>query len=1058
MIQAPTIRELTVSKLAANFAQVDWDTVGQNFRYEVQSRTGQSESTMGNYRRIGYTEHTHYFFDDDLIQPNSYYQFRIRAVYKDFENGEWTESDVVLSYDSNTYNYIKQDNFILSNSFKTNFFKLNDKTYIDVNNDDLYATLVRPDYDFDKTMEYYDEAGAYFVRNSGFQVVYPKLPAVCQTEDRVIPAVIDDVIYAFERHQSICKVSNDGGNTWNVYNAFVDRVGNPIENCIAQQNSTNTYVLGYNYMFQGIPTDSLTFDNTTEHWSTIDYRFENMNIENSFGFDTERFTSLAPLPPAVKSIAESFNADDYQVIVGAEDKVYAYSVLSPRIESDTNSSNYGSRVFDPTEYRVTGNPDAVLKKMVAYGDPDIGTDLGTFYILVTGQWVRDESGRKTDVDDSVEWRGVYRLNRIPITTPNPDYDPEKDETDENPQKLITGFTVNGFNRVYGNSDKERSHITKDSTLSRDEKYLLLGIGLRGWEVVADSNPPTGATSAVKFYKRQLYTTTQVPRLQVVGTRDGINWEPRPQDYYGSSAYNWMNRNGTRDYKDWEHLLIYVRPDTVFTVPFDQTSTNKWTYEFNEGTHVINAPNLTFTDFNGYTDGALIHNQVGRMLGYLKFRYRDDSPVNVDWIPARHLLSASLIDYSPQVIEPDAGDPTTIVDPDLVEFIHHMIPETYIPEDGLFKKFCEYYMKFISSGSGTAYNKLFNLMNSQNALDENSVEYIYTEFYSRNQILDADKREQLTRLFLSKQTDFYSTKGIINSYKFLFKLLYNEDVELEVESMNTFEYYITVESDDMTDDMVGRRIYTDTGSADITYYERTYENGKLYIKLTLNNLIGKFNTEQVIHSAWDDTFSATVIHGVRGSATIYNSEEFKNRSRSYYVMKIKSTLQATQYRDDIIRFVHPMGFGFIGITLMTVLINEGLSVSHVETIVDMFDSIRFDQGAGTIYPDLYPSIDRTADNPPLQYSEDGTLIQISNPKGGFDVLADRGVTRDQYNDYWGNSDWYGTLPYDRRSQFVPSWDASWFRFSELITRESKRLKDNIGNWYDPDNPTQTRINE
>lgn len=1058
MIQAPSIRELTVTKLAANFAQIQWDTVGQNFRYEVHIRTGQSATTLGNYRRVGYTESTHYFFDDDTIQPNSYYQFRVRTVYKNFENGEFTESDVVISYDSNTYIYSTQDNFILSNPFTEKFFKLNDKTYIDVGNDDLYATLVRPDYEFDPTMEYYDEAGEFFVKNSGFQVVYPKLPVVCHSEDRVIPSVIDDVIYAFERYQSICKVSNDGGESWNVYNAFVDRIGNPVENCIAQQNSTNTFVLGYNYIFQGIPTDNLTFDNTTQHWSTIEYSFENLNVENSFGFDTERFTPLATLPPALKTKAESFNADDYQLVVAAEDKLYEYSILSPRIESDTNSSDYGSRVFNTTEYRVTGNDDAVMKKIVAYSDPDVGTDVGTFYILVTGQWVRNESGQKMDVDDTVNWRGVYRMNRTVVTTPNPDYDPDQDETDENPQNLITGFVINGFSKVYGNTDEQLSHITKDSTLSRDETHLILGITLHGWKVVNDNNPPDGASSAVRFYKRQLYTSRQVPRKQVVGTRDGITWSPYPQDYYGSSAYNWMQRSGTRDYKDWEHRLVYVRPDTVFTIPFDQISTNKWTYEFSEGTHVISAPNLTISDFDGYTDGALIHNQVGRMLGYLKFRYRDDSPVAIDWIPARHVLTANLVDYTPTVVEVDKGDPTTIVDPDLITMTHHMIPEAYIPDDGLFKTFCDYYMKFISSGSGTAYNQLYNLLNSQNNLDEHSVEYLYSEFYSRNQILDADKREAVTRFFLSRQSDFYSTKGIINSYKFLFKLLYNEDVELEVESMNTFEYYITVDSNDITDDMVGRRIYTDSGSADITYYERVYEAGKLYWKLTLNNLIGKFNIGQVIRSGWDATFSASVLHGVRGSATIYNSEEFKNRSSSYYVMKIKSELQATQYRDDVIRFVHPVGFGFLGITLLTVLINEGLSVNHVETIVDMYDSIRFDQGAGTIYPDLYPSIDRTQDNPELQYDEEGKLIEIQNPKGGFDVLNDRGVTESEYNDYWNNDLWYGTLPYDRRSQYVPSWDASWMRYSEVISRESKRLKDNIGNWYDPDNPTQKRIQE
>lgn len=1074
-LQAPPIREIRYNKLAANFAEIEWDSVGSNFRYEIHIRAGSSADTMTQYRRLGYNTGIVYFMSDDIIQPNTYYQFRVRAVYAGFDPGEWTESDIVLSYNTNSYSYSVQDNFILSTPFTTNFFLLNDKTYIDIENDTLYATLVRPGFEFDKTMEWYTEAGSSFVKNSGFQVVYKNIPVVCKSIDRVIPAVIDDVIYLFERFQKICKVSNDGGNTWHVYDALRDRAGNPIDNCIAQQNTTNTFVLGYDYIYQGIPSLDLTFDNDRERWSTIQYTFEKLDVENPFGFNTERFTPLAPLPVAISTSTEAFSADDYQVIACAEDRLYEYKIRNPRIEDNPSSPHYGNRVFNQQEYRITNVEDAVVKKIEFYKDPEIGTDLGTFYLLVVGTWIRQDNpmlpefGKKLGIDDTAECRGVYKMNRTPIIIPNPDFDPSQPETEENPSQMVSDYQINGFVRVYGNSAEERERLTNNSTLSRDEKYLLLGVELDKWGTVVDPNLDVGLTG-VKFFKVQNHTTYQQKRLQVLGTTDGNVWKPVRQDYYGSGHYNWMDRTGTRDFKDWENNIVYIRPETIFTVPFDDVASNRWTYTFNAGTHTFNVPDLTINEFSGYTDGALIHNQVGRMIGYFKFVYRSASPVEIKWSPTRTMLVANLTNYAPVVIEPPAEDPNTVIDPDIVPLLPTMMPESYISDTGLFKKFCEYYLQFISRGDGTSYNQLYNLMNSRYARSIHYTEYLYKEIYARNRVLDKTKREEITRFFLANEADFYSTKGILNSYKFLFKMLYNEEVDIEVESLNRFEYFITVSSDDMTDDMVGRRIYTPTGSADITYYERVYIDGIKYWKLTLNNLIGQFLKGQQLKSTWDPAFVALIQEGVKGDTTNYNSDDYKNRSSAYYLMKIRSELQANQYKDDVIRFIHPVGFNFVGITLLTVLINQGLSINHNETIVDLYTAIKFDQGSGREFPSVYPSMDRAQLNPNLRYDVNGKLIEVTHPRAGedpldyqqHDIIDPIGVTEEQYNDYWeaidGTALLWGMTPAERRGKYTPSWDASYTRWSELLTRASERLKDNIGNPYDPAVPTQKRVGE
>jgi len=110
---------------------------------------------------------------------------------------------------------------------------------------------------------------------------------------------------------------------------------------------------------------------------------------------------------------------------------------------------------------------------------------------------------------------------------------------------------------------------------------------------------------------------------------------------------------------------------------------------------------------------------------------------------------------------------------------------------------------------------------------------------RNIYLSKEKREQVTRFFETRKYDFYSTKGTEASYKFLFKLLYDEDVELEIESKNTAEYYITVDSDTITEDIVGTTIWTPTAKANVTYIEKVYDEGVPFWQITIHNVYGEF---------------------------------------------------------------------------------------------------------------------------------------------------------------------------------------------------------------------------
>ena len=180
-------------------------------------------------------------------------------------------------------------------------------------------------------------------------------------------------------------------------------------------------------------------------------------------------------------------------------------------------------------------------------------------------------------------------------------------------------------------------------------------------------------------------------------------------------------------------------------------------------------------------------------------------------------------------------------------------------------------------------------------------------------------------------------------------MYNEDVEIDIESNNGLEYDIVVQSDNITEDLAGRTIYTATGRSNVTYIERHYAKGKLQWRLTIHNLMGRFISGQEIKSE-RTSFEGMIVQGVRGKDMSSNTIEYINRSRAYYVMKIKSQLPTSRYRDDVLRFVHPVGFGFIGITLLSMFINAGLSLKHVETIINTYKTYRWDAGLPSVYPD------------------------------------------------------------------------------------------------------------
>ncbi len=1161
-LQAPPIMGVYIDKLTRNYVDLSWDAVGENFRYEIHVRSAGSAEAILNeqFQSLypnAYTGETRMFMQ--INESVRFYQWRVRAVYKGFDVGEWTSSDIGQTSDTNEYDINAQPELTIAQSFIDARLTNDDDQYLNSRNQ-LQATLVRPGFEFDTNMFNVDSAAYWFVTNPGFSANYGRIPTVCQDNQRVIPSVIDDVIYAFERWQEVCKVSNDGGMTWQTYRATNSRLGNPVYDCICKQSETFSYLLGYDYLIQGVASSDVDYshDNGTEYsHASVDLTFDKLDFDLGFGFEVERFKDLAVLPPQVRHKADAFGVDNVMTVITSGNTYVWHNNRIPTIYDNVSSDLYGERIFEiigeednePVFFEsvVVENDasrpdfdedvaDVVVKKIQYFDDPDNGLDYqdGTFFALVIGEWLHDDNGKRISVHDDNDIRGVYRMSRTAITNDG----------------IVVDYSNLSWERVYGNIAEERELLNERAIISRDNHHLIVGhdltraYGEEGDPEYDNRQESSGAlgeyhsqsgdrygtiddatlvmdnaevNEAVRMFSKPYYTTNVKPMSQIIATKDGDTWAYKAQDYYGNANFNWMERAQTRDWKSWADEIMYYKKDSLFRRDFNDNLDVRWSEGLNEGSYLFNAPNLDIFGFNGYSAGAIIHTaNDNKVVGYYKFPYRVSITASINWSPTRTVMSGSLTNYTPVLIEEPQGDPTTLIDPTLTPLIYKMMPENYLDANGFYRDFAKYYLDFISKGDGTAYNNVYNLLNSKDPLDDHYTEYLHKLVYERNRIIEPDKRAAVVKFFMARRADFYSTKGILESYKFLFKLLYNETVDVEIESLNTFEYAISVASNDVTDDIVGRRIYTANGQADVTYIAREYIDGRRHWKLTLNNLIGEFVSGDTIRIS-DFDFEAVALTGVKGERIDYDSNEFLDRSKSYYVMKLRSEMQLSQYRDDVIRFVHPIGFGFIGITLLTVLINQGISVNHHETIVDAYRSVRYDNGIGLGYTDETSLLD---DDGERVYDSFNELQYKPNPLSGQmpldNVISNRvtgesGISDTEYNAYWANersisvdeyravdtqryiesdtadvddafggkqrvinpdynpvakvqlsdidnSVVWGMTPYDRAAAYMFDMSAASLSMSDMYEDAENRLKGNVGNPYDPEEPSQKRIGE
>lgn len=1027
-IKAPFVTSLRIDKLSANHVFIKWDEVGSNFYYFVE--IAETHSVQGvelsedeyQWRNLGYTADNNWF-EEEKIRPSTFYRMRVSVAAENFDRSDWVLTEEFETFETNAYTFETLNEINLSKKFISEKFTNNNTSYVNFNSDTIVASLMNDSFQY--SPEYTDISSIrnFIISEEQYHEVQGDIEKVCVDKDRTMLAEIDGVLYLFERFQPVVKVSNDKGQNWHYVKLLNDRVGNPVSRTCVYQSANTTYVLGYDRLFYGRKSNDSRWSADDIRFSSQDVTFAKLGDQLHLGFDVEIFGTYSKLPGDVSKYVEAMTVDNEHVYVVSRDIVRRIKISNAPIDIDQSSPTYGEKIFDDTKFNITGNNKSVCYKMDSVG--------GRIFALITGE-VKVYGLDPTNPDNVIDSdsKGIYVL------------DNEK------------------FKRVFGNTEEERRRIEHTWTnMSTDGKEIFFNSANYRFNTIVDDidtvNKYSGVNYAVKYIKDNEWHHDKHYKMMTFRASESSNWEtftPGRMKYYAESWFNWMKRSGNRNWISNSDKAVVVYSDIIYQKSVEEygpSAPERITHEYWEkGKGTITLPNVTFNGFIKYASGVMLHKMSGELIGFFQFDYRVRDNVEIIWKPKTVFFTADLQNQTrTTVFSPENGNKER--DPDLRPLLNKMMPDAYLLEDTNFEKFSEYYLQFLSDGYGTHYNSLLNLIRNKYPREDHAWEYLWSEIYKRNIYLDKDKRDIVTKFFEARKSDYYSTKGIEDSYKFLFRLLYNEDVEIDIESKNTTEYDIIVESDNISQDIVGRTIYTPTGRCNVTYMERNYSKGKLQWRITIHNMLGRFLVGQQVKSE-STAFVGMIIQGVKGKDMLVNSIDYINRDRSYYVMRIKSILPTSRYRDDILRFVHPVGFGFVGITLLTMFINVGLTMKHSETIMNMMKNYKFDAGIPIHWPDREASLDSNGN---IEHDKvTGKPIYVTSSNAGKDYPVPENY--DEEND---NSVIWGLTPTERRREMSPLFDQSAVAFSQFRELVDFRLKDDIGNPRDPSNPTQVKIN-
>ncbi|MND22619.1 hypothetical protein D3C80_130020 [compost metagenome] len=945
MAQSPAVEQIRIKNVAGTYILIEWDDLGGIFTYEIQK-----SANGGSYILADFSA-TPGFFDQHAT-PNTTYIYRVRAVSSDYSPSEWTYSDEFETYPNNSYVVAAQSSVNIYKSFIDRKL-VNAEDFINFNRDQVEGVLIREGYDFNNAHTNVSDLDSYRLFEDESLKIYGDTSAACGDRKNLMPVTFNDYLFMFERFQSVVRYSTNKAQSWLSHKGIPNRVGSPVGNQVAASSETALYIIGYDGIY------ALTF-NVDTRWSSND-KFSSVDKTFQLGNVGEfRFTRLIDLPSGVAqgSVEAIAISEDYaSLYIAAADTIYSLNLVSADLDS------LGNRQWRSETIRIVGDSVSKVKNLIGFGGNIYAYTftLNDFVSINSGIIVVDEASL---IDNFETFKsGIYKI-------PN---------------------DLSSVTRVYGNLAEERMLLNPAvSNLSRTPDYLCIDTYNKPYTIIDSPTEVDGATPgyddtevdpervdhAVKYEIDPIITTQVRQFRQPIKSYDGVTWFAQEENYHYESQYNWYT--GDRIWVNYKQKLCIIERRKDFEYIFKNTSEVS-----DNGKFTFYADSFSITDYPGYTIGmAFYRKDTGDLIGFYNLGYRTRDRATFVWIPERVVLTAILASNEIDVIEPEPlPDSESDITPPLEPMVYQFLPSHFIQNEPLYVEFVNEYLKFLSSDNTSDYGQLYNLLRNHDVNETAYMEMFHNDMSKRNVYLEKDKWTELLKFSNNRAFDIYSIKGIKEAYTFLFKFLYNEDVILSTESDSKYEFDIIIDSSTLTSDLVGNRIVTASrsGQADVVYFERYFDStGKAYWQVTLNNIIGEFVIGDVLTSDVAPGFTGTVFRGVTGKEKPLNNEDYLQRGPTYYAISVQSGLQVSKYKDDVMRFVHPVGFGFVGIMLISMFINSGVSASHKETIIELLQTLKWDMGLPNVYPDEIPDLNADGSYKTNQY---GVIQYKPHPLAG-----------------------------------------------------------------------------
>ena len=302
-------------------------------------------------------------------------------------------------------------------------------------------------------------------------------------------------------------------------------------------------------------------------------------------------------------------------------------------------------------------------------------------------------------------------------------------------------------------------------------------------------------------------------------------------------------------------------------------------------------------------------------------------------------------------------------------VAEQLPDFVLEEGPKLQRFLEAYYEFMEQNSG-AIDGTKNILSYQ---DIDTTTDSFLRFFREEIYKNVPDSALIDKRLLAKHIrEMYRNKGTEKSYKFLFRALYNEDVDFTYpgdfmlrtsDGRWTEEKYLRVTGlSEVSAGAIEGQIVTGNSSsayARVEKVDQVVEGGTLITELYLGSIVGTFSNTEVITSDVTSTNAQITVTGgpalqVKEGRYIGTNGQLSSDQRlqdSLYYQDYSYVLRSSQfverYRETVLELLHPAGTKLFGETTIISPFSVRSATTDTSFTVDIEFDFATEQNIGNV---------------------------------------------------------------------------------------------------------------